>query len=906
MKRLLPFVVTMLALLFPALASAQEEEPEKKGKVTITQVEHCTISVMWWDDDEWYGEPIESGAEVPYGLQLKVSAQPEDGYRLESFVVNGAETKPQPNNTLYPRPVVNGDITVTAKVSEIEMVPITIVNPEHGQIKVSRRVNGKLTAIKSGDVAGVGEGLTVEVFADDGYEIDHWLINSESKPKGSFNPSTLFYTVTGATTISAVMKKACALTLAVDPDEGGSFKAQKDDKWGSKLKLNTISANTKVYLTLIPEPEYSINHWVVDGVEQAANSDPEKQNILEFTMTKDMSVTAVLNKPAPREGDYLITMEREGEGKLRATDSDDKPVRSGDKVAKDLKITFKATPTDGYEVDKWFVNGKENTDNAGKETLELTITEATSVKVVFKKIIFYTVTFSAGENGTLDAYRNDASYGQISMSSGVQLREGTELKFIAHSKEDFLVDKWLINGKESTELGSDAEVTINLDANKEVKVLFKAAEGKTHKVNFSAGAAGIMTAKVEGSRITDGSYVVEGKEITFTAEAKAFGNVVDKWTVNSEAKAPTNNRKELKVTMGTEDIDVEVTFRSTVYVIFVAGDNGTIAAKAGKTEITSPAEVDCGKKVTFTATPDEGYMVEGWYKNGSDVADPALGTKTTIKEEILDDIIYLVKFKKYYTVTYEAGENGTLAATVKVGEESKALATGEKVLSGTVVTFTATPAEGYEVDQWKLNDEVVEDNANALEYRPEITADTKVTVSFKKKVNKFPVTIIEVKPVAEAGTITVTDDKGNEIKTGAKVAEGTILTITAEAKDKYEFESFTINKEVMGKDAKGVTKVIDKVKYTYKLEVKSSTVIGATFSKPTFADDILAQTKDFAVVDGSIYCPGASMIALYTMDGKLVRTIEAEVMEVRDLATGNYIVIATNREGVALRKKIVL
>ena len=48
------------------------------------------------------------------------------------------------------------------------------------------------------------------------------------------------------------------------------------------------------------------------------------------------------------------------------------------------------------------------------------------------------------------------------------------------------------------------------------------------------------------------------------------------------------------------------------------------------------------------------------------------------------------------------------------------------------------------------------------------------------------------------------------------------------------------------------------------------------------------------------------MIALYTMDGTLVRTIEAEVMEVRDLAAGNYLVIATNREGVALQKKIVL
>ena len=904
MKRLLPFVVTMLALLFPALASAQEE-PVQKGKVTINQVDHCVITVKQVDPETWAKEPIESGAEVSYGMELAIEATPDDGYRIESFIVNGAETKPQPNNTLYPRPVVNGDVAITAKVAKIKMVPITIVQPEHGKIVISRNVNGKKKAINSGDQAGVGEKLIVEVYADDGYEIDHWLINSESKSINSFNPTTLFYTVADATTISAVMKKACALTLAVDPDEGGVLTARKEDKWGDKLKLSTISANTKVYLKLDPEPDYSIKHWVVDGVEQAADSDPEKQNILEFTITKDMSVTAVLNKPAPREGDYLITMVREGEGKLRATDSDDKPVRTGDKVAKDLKITFKATPTDGYEVDKWFVNEKENTDNAGKETLELTITEATSVKVVFKKIIKHFITFSAGENGSLDAYRKDDSFGRISISSGVQLREGTELTFIAHSKEDFLVDKWLINGKESTELGSDAEVTLTLDANKEVKVLFKKAEGKTHKVTFSAGATGTMIGKVEGSRITSGSYVVEGKEITFTAEAKAFGNVVDKWTVNSEAKAPTNNRKELKVTMGKEDIDVEVTFRSTVYVIFVAGENGTIAAKAGKTEITSPAEVDCGKKVTFTATPNEGYMVEGWYKNGSDVADPALGTKATIKEEILDDIIYIVKFKKSYTVTYEAGENGTLAATVKVGEESKALATGDKVLSGTVVTFTATPAEGYEVDQWKLNDEVVEDHANALEYRPEITADTKVTVSFKKKVKEFTITVNAVEP-AEGGTITVTDDKGNEVKTGAKVAQGTMLTITAEAKDKYEFKNFTINKKEIGTDAEGVTKVTDKKKYTYKLEVKENTEISATFSKTTSADDILAQTKEFAVVDGSIYCPGARMIALYTMNGALVRTIEAEVMEVRDLATGNYIVIATNREGVVLQKKIVL
>ena len=230
------------------------------------------------------------------------------------------------------------------------------------------------------------------------------------------------------------------------------------------------------------------------------------------------------------------------------------------------------------------------------------------------------------------------------------------------------------------------------------------------------------------------------------------------------------------------------------------------------------------------------------------------------------------------------------------------------MVAGTFVTFTATPAEGYEVDEWKVDGTVDAEHAKSLELRKEVTADTKVTVSFKKKpepVKEFTIAVNAVEP-AEAGTLTVTDDKGAAVLTGAKVAQGTMLTITAEAKDKYEFKNFTINKKEIGTDAEGVIKVIDKKKYTYKLEVKGSTVIGATFSKTTSADDILAQTKELAVVNGSIYCPGARMIALYTMDGALVRTIEAEVMEVRDLAAGNYLVIATNREGVALQKKIVL
>ena len=610
---------------------------------------------------------------------------------------------------------------------------------------------------------------------------------------------------------------------------------------------------------------------------------------------------------------YLITMEKEGEGTLTAKDGDGNTVNSGDKVKKAAYLTFTATPAEGYEVDNWYVNGALDFTNSGQTTKEIEIYEDTSVKVVFKQVQMYTVTYSAGENGTLAASIKSDDSDDVPVASGDKVKAETSVTFTATPNEGYLVDKWLIDGEVDSDYGDEAEIGIYLESDKEVKVLFKKKPVvlNGHVVKFSAEGDGSLTAKVGETKLTSGDQVEEGKEIVFTAKP-GFLMDVDQWTVNGTETAPSaDNRNELKVTMGTKDIEVKVSFSTPKKTItFSAGENGSIVAKFGEKKLTSPAKVKSGVVVTLIATPNEGYEIEGWYKNGATVADPTLGTQTEIEEQVWQDVTILVKFKEtvHYTVTYEAGKNGTLAATVEKGEETKALASGGKVVAGTFVTFKATPAEGYEVDEWKVDGTVDAEHAKSLELRKEVNADTKVTVSFKKKpepVKEFTITINAVEP-AEAGTLTVTDDKGAAVLTGAKVAQGTMLTITAEAKDKYEFKNFTINKKDITPETEGIIKVTDKKKYTYKWEVKGSTVIGATFSKTTSADDILAQTKEFAVVDGSIYCPGARMIALYTMNGALVRTIEAEVMEVRDLATGNYLVIATNREGVALQKKIVL
>ena len=59
----------------------------------------------------------------------------------------------------------------------------------------------------------------------------------------------------------------------------------------------------------------------------------------------------------------------------------------------------------------------------------------------------------------------------------------------------------------------------------------------------------------------------------------------------------------------------------TFEVTFSAGEHGTLKAKAdGVTETeTSPITIEQGKTVTFTATPDSGYRVKGWTRDGEAV-----------------------------------------------------------------------------------------------------------------------------------------------------------------------------------------------------------------------------------------------------------------------------------------------
>ena len=137
----------------------------------------------------------------------------------------------------------------------------------------------------------------------------------------------------------------------------------------------------------------------------------------------------------------------------------------------------------------------------------------------------------------------------------------------------------------------------------------------------------------------------------------------------------------------------------------VDGGNGKLKAKAeGVTETaTSPINVEKGKSVTFTATPDSGFHVKGWTLDGN----PVNGTNSSYSFTVTKAAEVKVSFESnstplpQYAVTFSVeGGNGTLKAKADGVAETEA--SPINVEKGKTVTFTAFPEAGYEVKEWQI------------------------------------------------------------------------------------------------------------------------------------------------------------------------------------------------------------
>ena len=155
----------------------------------------------------------------------------------------------------------------------------------------------------------------------------------------------------------------------------------------------------------------------------------------------------------------------------------------------------------------------------------------------------------------------------------------------------------------------------------------------------------------------------------------------------------------------------------TYTVTLNVGENGTVT-----TEPETLTDLLADTEVVFTISPAEGYELDEFKVDGEAIAvENNTYTLTVTADATVDVTFKLIPVEpETYTITLNVGENGTVTTEPE---------TLTDLLADTEVVFTISPAEGYELDEFKVDGEAVAVENNT--YTLTVTADATVDVSFK-------------------------------------------------------------------------------------------------------------------------------------------------------------------------------
>ena len=278
----------------------------------------------------------------------------------------------------------------------------------------------------------------------------------------------------------------------------------------------------------------------------------------------------------------------------------------------------------------------------------------------------------------------------------------------------------------------------------------------SHPTRTDYRCNGYYTAASDGNLVLN----IDG---TLAKNVSGYTNTDGNWTKDDNATLYaqwTHDVTEYTVTFGVET-------GSTSYGSLNAYNNTTSAS------ITSPTQVRSGQSITFTATPETGYLVEGWYTDAACTAGKHDAGSTAYTTSIIGETNVYVKFvEKNWSVAFEAGIGGSITTP-----SSTPQAVGQ--LTG--IDIAATPATGYTFKQWDITNGsgsfTSAATTNNNHFKP--TADSKVTASFTETMST-----LTTSNKYDAG------DPGYEVPsaTVSQIGIATTATITAVTPDdKYTF-----------------------------------------------------------------------------------------------------------------------
>lgn len=468
-------------------------------------------------------------------------------------------------------------------------------------------------------------------------------------------------------------------------------------------------------------------------------------------------------------------------------------------------ITFKVTPNDKHIV-------KQVSYTVGDDTAK-TITPVDGVYTIpgaeivgevaleITTVPYYTVTFKAGTGTELSSKTVFTLGAGFYTDTTFAADKVTEAPTPAAQEGYRLADQtgealW----KDESGTGYTAETVKT--AVFSADTVLTAQSVKTYKVTFES--ADPAKATVAGSQTLDaGTTITEIPAATYTA-----GYTFKEWQIGKTAYA---SDEALKAVTINSDTTVTLVAKDDSYTATLTG--GDAAEITVITGITGNQAVH-GTDITFKLTAKDGYKVtKVAYQIGSGTAQEITAQNdiyTIPGDAITGSVALVLTTSRTYTITFAAGENGTVTGT-----RSFVLDAGGKLTQEQLNTVTKTGDAGYTFKEWQIGGitKTEDDILNTA-----FDENTTITAIFDHATYNVTATGISgVSDKATHGTnLTFTPTVEGKIVVGvtAKIDE-TVVMVTKNADGSYTIsgDAITGNLTITAQTVAGSWGFIDKDTY---------------------------------------------------------------------------------------------
>lgn len=823
---------------------------------------------------------INSGTKITQGSKVTFTAEPEEGYIVSGWKVDGKTYKWQDKDEDYLGTTLvlediskDENVIVSFKKSTASYKVITSVADEDGKTDTSL---AKVTAINAEtkeavtDLTSIKEGTTLTFTASVADKTNHmvklWQTSKDGKTwedaalSGGSNTFTL-YNISENLYIRSVITIAqkYSLKYKVVLDDGKPSETIVTDKKIAELTAtsngqeitsgDSHSAYIPVEFALSLNNDYYVTGWsknVKAGEDlSAASLDALDSNTEVVVTIKEKPVVTI---PSGISNGTLTVIYKDAANK-------DISVSNGDHVPNGTQLLVTLTPEKGYVVDADALGTSVETeytdeDKSGNTTDTKAykvenVTANVTVKGAFKALRTHKVTYepviASGEsaNGTLTAKADRKQmdiYKIDKLTTGEKVYEGSTLTFTAAPDQDYSVQEWRVNGKVLKEDGikvTDSTLTIaNVEKDYTVTVQFKKLGSDT---TIAAGANGKIVSAVAGkvdqiANIESGFVLASGATVDITAQPDT-GYKVGCWKVNGKVvDGQTGNTYTYTADEKGTGAAITVQFVQIDYAVSWSAVNGTVKAEdtSGTEYEGNKADIRGGSQVTFSATPKEAYKVSCWKVNGEAVdgenGDTFTFTVPSGAKEIPEVASYKVEAvceKDQFTLTYAQPSNGTLTARGAAGE----VASGDKVNGDEKYTFTVKPDADYIVESWKVDGQVIDSHSTSYE----VTVKKNTEVSVRLVPASYKVTY---KVNNEQGKLLVGKDTEEKTDGEISAAYGTSIKFTAVSNKFCHIKGWKLDGTEVTDTTEGISISADGSELTLS-EVKKEHSVEAIFDAAT-------------------------------------------------------------------------